>query len=98
MKSFQATGVWPIHAEVILKRFHTTTPLQNKMRLQDLGSTATAIAGERAANFFDPAVANKTRIEARRLEVSLHSPQVQNELLYYENDGLTRALEAKKKH
>ena len=47
---------------------------------------------------FDAAVADKAKIEARQLEASLHSLQTQNELLHHENEGLTCALEAKKKH
>ena len=30
LKSFQATGVWPMDAEVVLKRFNTTTSEQDE--------------------------------------------------------------------
>jgi hypothetical protein len=96
LKSFQATGVWPIDAEVILKRFHNRTSRQAKT--SELRQHGNGDSWRELRKIFDSAVADKARVEARRLEASLHSLQVQNELLHHENDGLTRALEAKKKH
>ncbi|KAI1507588.1 transposase tan1 [Pyrenophora tritici-repentis] len=80
LKSFQATGVWPMDAEVILKRFYNTNSEQDE------------------ASRLGQHVDNKARLEARRLEASLHSLQVQNELLHYENDGLLQAAKGQKKH
>jgi hypothetical protein len=38
LKSFEATGVWPMDAEVILKRFNATTSGQaTDAELQELG-------------------------------------------------------------
>lgn len=37
-------------------------------------------------------------MEAKQLKLSLHSLQTQNELLYYQNDGLREALTVKKKY
>nr|BBG74263.1 putative pogo transposable element [Alternaria alternata] len=47
---------------------------------------------------FDTAVADKSKVEARRLEASSHSLQVQNQLLHHENDRLNRSLSTGPKH
>jgi hypothetical protein len=52
LKSFQATDVWPMDADAVLKRFKKL--LQSKIRLQDLGIMATAIAGESCAKLLTP--------------------------------------------
>ncbi|KAI1576223.1 hypothetical protein PtrEW13061_010699 [Pyrenophora tritici-repentis] len=64
-KSFQATGVWPMDAEVILKRFNNHTSEQAEA--SELGQHGD--------------------IEAKRLAASLHSLQVNNELLHGESSG-----------
>jgi hypothetical protein len=96
MKSFQATGVWPMDAEVILQRFSNRTSRQ--ATTSELGQHGDSDSWRELRKIFDSAVADKAKVEARRLEASLHSLQVQNELLHHENDGLTCALKAKKKH
>jgi hypothetical protein len=76
----------------------STTALWSKMRIQNLGNTANGDSWRELRRIFDAAVADKAKVEAQRLKASLHSLQTQNELLHHENNGLTRALEAKKKH
>jgi hypothetical protein len=95
-KSFQATGVWPMDAEVVLKRFNNSTSGQDEASA--LGHYGDGNSWRELRKIFDAAVADKAKIEAQRLEASLYSLQTQNELLHHENKGLTRALEAKKKH
>jgi hypothetical protein len=96
MKSFQATGVWPMDADAVLQRFNNSTSGQDEAL--ELGHHGDGDSWRELLKTFDSAVADKAKVEARRLEASLYSLQVQNELLHHENDGLTRALEAKKKH
>ncbi|KAF7571262.1 TolA, Membrane protein involved in colicin uptake [Pyrenophora tritici-repentis] len=96
LKSFQATGVWPMDAEVILKRFYNTNSEQDEA--SRLGQHGDGDSWRELRKVFDAAVDNKARLEARRLEASLHSLQVQNELLHYENDGLLQAAKGQKKH
>ena len=96
LKSFQATGLWPMDTDVVLQRFNNSTSGQDED--SELGQHGDDDSWRELREVFDAAVADKAKVEARRLEASLHSLQTQNELLHHENDGLTRALEAKKKH
>jgi hypothetical protein len=96
LKSFQATGVWPMDADVILQRFNNRISEQDKD--SKLGQHGDGDSWRELRKIFDAAVADKAKVEAQRLEASLRSLQTKNELLHHENDGLTRALEAKKKH
>jgi hypothetical protein len=83
-------------AEVILKRFNNSTSGQDEASA--LGHYGDSNSWRELRKIFDAAVADKAKIEAQRLEASLHSLQTQNELFHHKNEGLTRALEAKKKH
>ncbi|KAI0569665.1 hypothetical protein Alg215_11502 [Pyrenophora tritici-repentis] len=85
LKSFSATGVWPMDADAVLKRFNNH-PLQ-----QDKDSEIGELV-------FDAAVADKAKVEAKRLAQSIHSLQVNNELLHEREEGLVQALTTKKKH
>ncbi|KAI1524354.1 hypothetical protein PtrCC142_011099 [Pyrenophora tritici-repentis] len=74
LKSFSATGAWPMDADAVLKRFNNH-PLQ-----QDKDSEIGEL------------------VEAKRLAQSIHSLQVNNELLHEREEGLVQALTTKKKH
>jgi hypothetical protein len=96
LKSFQATGVWPMDAEVILKRFNATTLEQDEdLELQQVGD---GNSWNDLRKVLDAAVADKAKPESKQLAGALHSLQVQNELLHHENDGLRVALTTKRKH
>jgi hypothetical protein len=95
-KSFEATGVWPMDAEVILKRFNTTTLDQDKDKeLQELGD---GDSWNDIRKVLDVAVTDKAKGEGKRLAGALHSLQVQNELLHHKNNGLHAVLTTKQKH
>ena len=95
-KSFQATGVWPMDAEVILKRFNNTTTRQDTAsRIRENGDRD---SWSQLRKVFDAAVADKAKDEAKQLAVALHSLQAQNELLHHENNGLRAAISTKKRH
>jgi hypothetical protein len=71
LKSFQATGVWPMDAEVVLKRFNTTTSEQDEAsQPREQGDGDTWIQLRKC---FDAAVADKAKVEAKRLSQSIHS-------------------------
>jgi hypothetical protein len=96
LKSFQATGVWPMDAEVILKRFNTTTSDQDEdTELRELGD---GDSWRDLRKILDAAVADKSKAEGKRVAAALHSLQVQNELLHHENKGLRAAITTKQKH
>ena len=96
LKSFQATGVWPMDAEVILKRFNATTLEQDEdLELQQVGD---GNSWNDLRKILDAAVADKAKAESKQLAGALHSLQVQNKLLHDENDGLRAALTTKRKH
>jgi hypothetical protein len=95
LKSFEATGVWLIDAEVILKRFNTTTSGQDKdTELRGLGDGDT---WSDIRKILDAAVVDKAKAESKQLASTLHWLQVQNELLHH-NEGLRAALTTKRKH
>jgi hypothetical protein len=95
LKSFEATGVWPMDAEVILKRFNTTTSGQDEdTELRELGDGDT---WSDIRKILDAAVVDKAKAESKQLASTLHWLQVQNELLPH-NEGLRAALTTKRKH
>jgi hypothetical protein len=95
MKSFQATGVWPIDAEAVLKRFNNTTSEQDKAL--ELGQHGGGDSWRELRKIYDVAVPDKSKVKAQQLKASLHSLQTQNELLHHENNSLMQALTARKK-
>jgi hypothetical protein len=94
-KSFEATGIHPMNAEVILKRYKTATSSDGN----DLGISA---KGNRSSwrelhHLLDDAVEGGSGNSAEAVGVALHSLQVLNELLHHENKGLRTSLSTKKK-
>jgi hypothetical protein len=96
LKSFEATGVWPMDAEVILKRFNATTSEQaTDAELQELGD---GDSWNNIQKTLDAAVTDRANSESKRLAAAFHSLQVQNELLHHENEGLRAVISTKQKH
>ena len=86
LKSFQATGVWPMEADQVLQRFNNDPQQQDDdlgIREQGDGDTWPQLR-----KIFDAAVADKAKVEAKRLSQGLHSLQVNNELLRLQNAEL----------
>jgi hypothetical protein len=96
LKSFQATGVWPMNADIILQRFNNRTSEQDED--SKLGQHGDGDSWRELRKIFDTAVADNAKVEAQQLKASLHSLQTQNKLLHHKNNGLTCAIKAKKKH
>ncbi|KAF1922314.1 uncharacterized protein M421DRAFT_10665 [Didymella exigua CBS 183.55] len=74
LKSFQATGVWPMDADAVLKRFNNHPPQQDEDA--EIGEHGDGDSWPELRKIFDAAVADKARIEAKRLSRSLHSLQL----------------------
>jgi len=95
LKGFQATGVSPMDAVTILKRFNNHPQPHNKDA--EIGEHSEGDSWPELCKILDSAAANKTRIEAKRLSQSLHSLQVNNELLHARNEELQHKLNVIKK-
>jgi hypothetical protein len=96
LKAFEATGVEPRNAEVVLKRFKTATP-------QGFEDTETAQLGDGSTwnelrNLLRAAVTDTSKVEAKALGTAMHSLQVHNELYCNEIDGLRGALATRQRH
>ncbi|KAG9190745.1 hypothetical protein G6011_08833 [Alternaria panax] len=94
MKSFQATGVWPMDADAVLKRFNNHPQQQDED--SEIGEHGDGDSWTQLRKVFEAAVANKAKVEAKRLSQSIHSLQVNNELLHAQNEQLQRELSFKK--
>jgi hypothetical protein len=95
-QSFKATGIFPMNAEVVLQRFTTPPPDENEEEIFKGDGDGTSWRD--LNNLFHVAVVDTNTVAAKRLSASLHSLQVQNELLNYENKGLRDTVATKKKH
>jgi hypothetical protein len=94
-KSFEATGIHPMNAEVILKRYNTATSSNR----DDLGilPKGNRCSWRELHRLLDDAVEGGSGKSAEAVSVALHSLQVLNELLHHENKGLRTSLSTKKK-
>jgi hypothetical protein len=89
LKSFEATGIWPVDRERVLERFRHEPPKQAPISDE---------SDWRSMDRLVRAVVDPATTEAKKLRSHLHDISVQNELLHHENDGLREALSSKKKH
>jgi hypothetical protein len=90
VRSFEATGVWPMDRSVILKRFKAT-PSQRPQALREAPFS-------RLNRQVRAAVPNPSSEAAKSLSQTLHQLHTQIALVTDENEGLREALSAKKKH
>jgi hypothetical protein len=93
---FEATGIIPMNAEIILECF-------NNNPSEDSEASSLQSEGDRSKwrdirRLIDKVVVDSASKSLQKLKAALHSFQVQNELLHYENNGLHAALTVKKKH
>jgi hypothetical protein len=96
LKSFQATGVVPLDPEVILKRFHLKTP--EEATTPQSSPILAEIDWRKMRSIVEDAVKDGAEKIGRKITLSLHHMQMQNQLLEDENKGLRHALSTKKKH
>jgi len=93
LKAFEATGIWPMDANVILRRFASTPEAER--------SSSSGLSDHdwrKLDRLVRAAVNDSHQYEARKLRSSVHHLSVQYELLQHENEGLKEALQHKKKH
>jgi membrane protein involved in colicin uptake len=92
-KSFEATGIWPMDPEVILKRFTTPTHTDDEDSSDEAPND-----WQHLERLIRAAVGDPSSDSSKKLSLKLHHLQVQNELVTGENEGLREALITKKKH
>jgi hypothetical protein len=92
-KSFKATGIWPMDANVILRRFASTPEAERSS-----SSKLSEHDWRKLDQLVRAAVRDTQQTESRKLRSSLHHISVQNELLQHENKGLREALSHKQRH
>lgn len=97
LKSFEATGIWPIDPGAVLKRFTKTTSDEQESR-ESSASGLSESDWRKMRELIRVAIKEGAKDEAKKLSLALHRLQVQNELLRYENKGLKESLVTKKKH
>jgi hypothetical protein len=95
-KGFEVTGVWPIDAERVLKRFNNSTPGRNYD--SETSHSSGSDTRRKLYNLIDELVEDKAKAQARELLRRVEALQVNNKLLREENAGLQDALTTKKKH
>jgi hypothetical protein len=95
IKSFQATGVWPMEPDAVLKRFSNRTSGQDEDL--EIGEHGEGDSWTQLRKILDAAVADKAKVEAKRLSQSIHSLRVNNDLLRTQNSDLQDDLNIKKK-
>ena len=93
LKAFEATGIWPMDANVILRRFASTPEAERSS-----SSGLSDYDWRKLDRLVRAAVNDSHQNEARKLRSSVHHLSVQYELLQHENEGLKEALQHKKKH
>jgi hypothetical protein len=96
LKSFEATGIWPMDPEVILKRFHYSRS-DNQEEEKSSGFLSDT-DWRKVRKILDQSVGKEAQKEANKISLSFHHLQVQKELVDLENKGLREALQVKKKH
>jgi hypothetical protein len=89
LRSWAATGIWPMDRERVMKRFPPTPQNSSKNKPEPAWRTADRLLH---------AAIDKTSAEAKEVASLLHHLSNQNELLQDENKGLRDALTTKKKH
>jgi hypothetical protein len=97
LKSFEATGIWPMEPEVILKRFERES--SREQGEGEAGPSALKASDWRhMERLVRSAVRDTTAEDSKLLSQTLHSLAAQNELLHHENKGLREALTVKRRH
>jgi hypothetical protein len=94
-ESFEATGLWPMNREAVLKRFKPGLP-------QEQGGEAAPSALEpsnwrQMERLVRSAIRSTAAEQSKLLSQTLHQLQVQNELLRHEKEGLREAATLKQK-
>jgi hypothetical protein len=92
LKAFEATGIAPMKADVILERFRKQDDNESEAR----PSTPLPKDWRQMNRLVRAAVKDTSAETSQKLSQTLHQLQVQNELLHHEISGLRDALTTKK--
>jgi hypothetical protein len=96
LQSFKATGIFPMDAQVILKRFNKAQPDSlNTPISQHMGN---GTSWNELHRLYNNAVKDTGSASAKELSGALHSLQVNNELYIHEIQGLRQSITTKRKH
>lgn len=94
-KSFQATGVWPMDAERVLKHFNNSTSRQDYD--SEVSHSSGSDTRKKLHDLLDELVEDRAKAQATELLERVEALQVKNKLLREENLGLQEALDTKNK-
>jgi hypothetical protein len=95
LQSFKATGIYPMDAEVILKRFNKAP--SNNPEVPSSEPKGNGSSWNELYRLYNVAVKDNGGAAAKELSGALHSLQVHNELLLHKNTSLCDALTTKRK-
>jgi hypothetical protein len=95
-KSFEATGIWPRNSEAVLKRFHPSTPDEDRTPNNSL--TPDGTDWRKVRDLIYALVKIRVEKQAQELIQIFHHLQVQNTLITQENRDLREAAQIRKKH
>jgi hypothetical protein len=91
-KAFEATGICPMNADVVVQRFSNKDDDKSELR----PSTLLPADWRQMDRLIRSGVKDTAAEDSRKLSRTLHQLQVQNEVLQHENNGLRDTLTAKK--
>jgi hypothetical protein len=95
LKAFEATGIWPIDREVVIKKFRYSTPPPNR----DLSTEPDVYPNtwNRVDQLLTELHKEVDAQKVRELETSIHRATTQSKLMCNENEGLRASLLTKNK-
>jgi hypothetical protein len=95
LSSFKNTGIIPMDPDMVLRKFKSATPEQDKS--SNLDEVEASSSWREIHRLIVSAVEDTRSKEAKQLSNTFHSLQTQSELDRHENKGLKAALDTKKK-
>jgi hypothetical protein len=100
LRSFEATGIFPMDRKAVLKRFRSKTPrTPEEDDVHERQSSPLVEANWRTIrHVIEQVVKDGEQRKAQQISESFHHLQVTNELLREKNNGLQNALKLKQKH
>jgi hypothetical protein len=99
LKSFEATGIFPIDREAVLKRFRSKTPRTPEEDDEQEPQSSPLVEADwrKIRRVVEQVVKDGEQRKAQKISESFHHLQVTNKLLG-ENNGLRNGLKLKQKH
>ena len=100
LKSFEATGIFPIDRKAVLRRFRLKTlrTLEEDNEHEPQSSPLVEADWRKIRRVVNQVVKDREQRKAQKISESFYHLQVTNELLRDENNGLQNGLKLKQKH